>query len=403
MRTKARHRVLLVNQYYRPDTAATAQRLTELSEELAREHDVTVLAGRPSYGPEPAPPPVAGVVVVRVPSTAFHRSRLAGRIANYMSYLVLAALRGLVIGRVNVVVAATDPPVAGLVGWCLSRVHRVPFVWIVQDLHPEAAVRMGMLRSRRLVRALTALNRFLFRRTQRIVVLSESMRRRVIEAGAPAERLLIIPNWEDVAVVRPEPKDNPVSRRWGLHDRFVVMYSGNLGGGQELDICVRLAAELRDLTDVVVALIGDGTAKPHLEALSRELGLDTVRFLPYEPRETMRYSLGAGDVFVLPLAGGLDGFVVPSKVFTIMASGRPFVAVIEAASEVAALIERFRCGLRVDPGDLVNLAAAARWLHAHRDEARAMGTRGRDAVERLHGRDVVLPRYRQLLDEVMAG
>lgn len=405
-----RLRILLVNQYYDPDTAATAQRLTQLGEDLARYHDVTVLAGHPSYSPSRPTPrrwwgrvPAHTVSVIRVPSTAFGRYRLPLRLVNYVTYLAAAAVYGLGAGPVDVVLVATDPPLVGVVGWWLAWVHRVPFVYQIADLHPDAAVSMGMLRSPWIVRLARGLNGLLFRRARRLVVLSESMKRRVIEQGAPADRVEVIANWEDTEQVRPEPKDNPWSRGHGLADRYVVMYAGNLGMSQDLELCIQLAAALRDLPDAVVVLIGDGAAKTRLERLAADLGLENVRFFPFEPADRMRYSLAAADLFVLPLSAGLDGLIVPSKLFTIMAAGRPFVAAIDAGSEVARVVDCFGCGARIEPGDLAGLERAARWFHAHREAGHAMGARGREVAESRYSREAAATRYRRVLEAAASG
>ncbi len=394
-------RILFFNQYYPPDTAATAQRLGDLCEDLAARHQVTVICGCPSYEPTAghAGDRRGPVRAVRVWSTRFHRSNMAGRIVNYLSYLVLALVRGLGERRPSVVVAMTDPPVIGLIAWMVAVVKRVPFVYVVQDLYPDVAVVLGKLRNRLLVGVLEKVTRFLLRRADALVAISETMRARLVEKGMPTADIRVISNWADMDLLAPEPKDGPFSRQHGLVDRFVVMYSGNVGLSQNLETLVEAAAQL-SWPDLRVVIIGEGAGKAKLVEMVRELGLTNVLFLPYQPLEAMRHSFAAADVFVIPLGAGLDGFVVPSKVFAIMASGRPFIAAVDPTSEVAEIANKYACGLVVRPGSVPDLVATIEWAYSSRDGLRRMGVAGRRAVESTYNRREAVARYGEVLEQV---
>jgi glycosyltransferase involved in cell wall biosynthesis len=332
-----------------------------------------------------------------VPSTAFPRYRTVPRIVNYITYLVGALVLGLFSRRPDVVVTATDPPLVGLVGLCISRVRRTPLVHLLWDVQPQVAVAAGLLPHGRLVRLLDALNRYVLRRAISVITPTQAIRNSAVQLGALPDRVEVVSHWEDTSVVTVQPKDNVFSRKHGLTDRFVLMYSGNIGLTQDLVQCLELASRLRDLDDVVMLLIGEGAAKRTLQARVKTLGLDNVRFLPYQSRAEMMYAWGAADVFVVPLAAGLTRFMLPSKIFTIMACGRPMVAALDRWSDIAGLVSRGGCGLITNPGDVAALEQRVRWLREHESERVAMGARARRTAENLYARTVVTPAYLELL------
>ena len=395
-------RILVLNQYFRPDQAASAQRITDLAEDLARRHDVTALVGRPSYGPvntspNHQPTSNSAVRVWYVPSTTFVRYRTWKRVLNYVTYLAGTLFAGLFVSQPDVVIAASDPPLLSVVGLWLSCAHRATFVHLMWDVQPEVAISLGLLRSGRLSRVLSNFNRRAIRHAACVIVPTAAIARTAIDLGVLPERVHTIPHWEDIDVVRVRPKVNPFSREHDLANRFVVMYAGNHGLTQELERYLDLAVRLRDLDDVTMVFVGEGAAKSALQARVAALGLTTVRLLPYEPRETMAYSLAAADVFLAPVAAGLTRFMLPSKIFTILASGRPLIAALDASSDLCDLVRRSQCGFVVEPGDVSAVEKHIRWLHCHPDACREMGERGRRAAETLYARSVVTPQFMDLL------
>ena len=196
----------------------------------------------------------------------------------------------------------------------------------------------------------SALVRFYLRRADRIVAICETMRARLVEKGANPERVTVIPNWTDVSAITAMPKDNPWAAQQGPADRFVVMHSGNIGHAQNLDALIRSASFLRDLERMELVVIGTGARHASLVELAERLELDRVRFLDYQPREVLSQSLSTGDIHVVGLARGLAGYVVPSRLYGILAAGRPVVVAAEPESETAQVVERVGCGVVVEPG-----------------------------------------------------
>jgi colanic acid biosynthesis glycosyl transferase WcaI len=226
------------------------------------------------------------------------------------------------------------------------------------------------------------------------------MRARREQKGAPADRITVIPNWVDTHAITPSAKDNDWSRQQGLASSFVVMHSGNVGHAQNLDALVRATTFLRDLDDLVVTVIGAGARYVELVELAERLEADHVRFLGYQPRELLSLSLSAADVHVVGLARGLSGYVVPSRLYGILAAGRPVIVAADADSETARVVQEQGCGVVVPPGRPELLAQAIRAAYDGELDLAEMGARGRAYVVREADRSVAFARYRSMLDEL---
>lgn len=384
--------VAFFNRAFHPESSATAQLLTELSQDLVDRHGcrVSVVAGVPAGNGWPGRAGagrlvrrerVNGVEVLRAPGTRWPKERVAGRFANYVSYFLSACYAGQRLERPDVVVAQTDPPIIGLAAWLASRRFRAPLVMAYKDVYPEAGRLLEDFASPAVERVLEGVNRFLVRRARLVVTLGETMRQRLVEGkGAPPERTVVIEDWADCAAIVPGPKRNPFAEAHGLADRFVVMYSGNLGLAQNLEEVLEAAGHLARVPDLEVVLVGDGVKRRRLQALASARQLGNVRFLPYQPKERLAESFATADVFVLPLRPGLAGYIVPSKLYGILAAGRPFVAAVEEACEVAAIARRFDCGRRVEPGQPAGLAEEILGLYHDRALAARLGANGRRAA-----------------------
>jgi colanic acid biosynthesis glycosyl transferase WcaI len=409
--------VAFFNRSFHPDTTATGQLLTELCEGLVRDHGcrVSVVAGVPlaRTGPPAAAgrrggwllhrEEHAGVQVLRAHGTRFSKRRFTGRFSNYVTYFLSACAAGLRLDRPDVVVALTDPPIIGLAGHVTARRFGVPFVMAYKDVFPEVAVLLEDFHSEAVNRVLQEVNRFLVRKADRVISLGDTMTRRLVEGkGADPRKTVVIPDWADCDEIVPAAKVNPFSVRHGLHDRFVVMHSGNLGLSQDLEVVVRAAAALRDLQDLVVVFVGDGVKKPVLERMVADLGLTNVRFLPYQPKSALVHSFAAADCFVVSLRRGLSGYIVPSKLYGILAAGRPYVAAVERDSEAVTIAEEQGCGLAADPGDPLSLAAAIRLLYTEREGARRMGVRAREAALAFD-RKAGVRKYARLFEDLTRG
>jgi len=396
-----KRRLLVLNQYYWPGVEATAQLLTELCEALSEDLDVKVITGV-LHGHEDEPRHLVhnGVEIERVTSTSFERSKILARAANYSTYLTRALFRGLRGARPDVVLCMTDPPIIADIALLVARRYRAPLIVISQDVFPEIAVQLKRLENPAVMGLLRGLVRFYLRRADRVVAIGDTMRQRLEEKGAPPERLRVIPNWVDTERLTPHDKDNAWARGGDLAEKFVVMHSGNVGHAQDLDSLVRSASFLRDLEDLRIMIIGMGARHAELVALAELLEVDQVQFLFYQSRAVLPLSLSAADVHVVGLAPGLAGYVVPSRLYGILAVARPVIVAADAESETAQIVERISCGIVVPPGRPELLARAIRDAHDGKYDLEAMGARGREWVEREADRSVAVRRYRDLLLEL---
>jgi glycosyltransferase involved in cell wall biosynthesis len=210
----------------------------------------------------------------------------------------------------------------------------------------------------------------------------------------------VIPNWVDTTRLRPVGKDTQWARDRSFDSRFVVMHSGNVGHAQDLDSLVRAATFLRDLDDLVIPIIGSGARHGELKALAERLEADRVVFLSYQNRKVLAQSLSAADVHVVGLAPGLAGYVVPSRLYGILAVARPVIAAVDPDSETAHVVQEIGCGIVVPPGRPELVARAIRDAHDGVYDLEGMGARGREWVEREADRLVAVRRYRDLLMDV---
>ena len=320
-----RTRVLFLNRSFWPDREATGQFLTELCDDLSSDHEVTIVAGpccqdkdKNSAGFRLWSRERRGkVTIIRTWGTRFSKSNLAGRLVNLGTYYLLAAIVAFRLPRPDVIVAETDPPLLGALAAALKRRWRCRLIYNVRDLYPDIAEVTGGVRSPFLLDLLRRGNDYAYRRADLIVTLGHDMARRIVDKGVPTDKVVVVPDWVDCGRIRPLDS-NPFRRSFG--DKFVVMYSGNLGLSQQLEAVLEAADRLRDDNRILFALIGEGARKKWLEERARAMGLTNVTFLPYQPLENLGASLSAADLHLIPLAPGAAGCLVPSKIYGILAA-----------------------------------------------------------------------------------
>ncbi len=395
-------RVCFFNRSYWPDTGATGQLLTELAEDLVARHgfEVTVVTGHPPSHREPLPRRTTknGVLIIRAAGTTFSPRRFAGRAANYLTYFVSALWTALFLPRQDVTVALTDPPIIGLAA--LAARPRHGMVFYCQDIFPEVAGLLEDFHSSTVNAILDRLNRFLVARASRIVVLGDTMAGRLVAGkGADPSRVTVIHNWADTAAITPAEKDNAFARAHGLVDRFVVLHAGNIGLAQNLDVVVDAADLLRTRPDILVLFIGDGNRRAALEQSVKARALDNVQFLPFQPRDQLRWTYGSADLCLVSLKPGLAGYIVPSKLYPILAAGRPYVAAVEDSSEVASITRQHGCGVVVAPDSASALASQILALADDPDRRRGMQSRAREASA-LFARDSQVAAHAKVLRDL---
>lgn len=398
--------VLLLALNYHPDKLGNAPLMTGLAEGLVeRGHRVTVVtalahheSGRVEAQRLWVRETKAGVEIVR---SWLLGPAVAGRVASYLSFTLSALVASARVPAFDVILTPSPPLTLGLVDALVGRWRGVPFVYNVQDLFPEAAVRLGLLRNRALIAGLARLEGWVYRRAARVAVISEAFRAHVRRAGVADRRIEYIPNFADVEFITPKSRvGNGFRVEAGWEDAFVVQFSGRMGYSQGLETVIEAWRLLDDLPDVRLMMVGDGQAYGMVADALRDDRRAMV--LPTQAREVLPALLGAADVGLVPLRRGMAATCIPSKVFGIMAAGRAVVAGVEAESETAGLVMASGAGVVVPPEDAGALAGAIRALYGDRARVGAMGSAGRRFVVAHHGRDAIVERYERVLLDAIA-
>jgi glycosyltransferase involved in cell wall biosynthesis len=383
---------VFVNRYFHPDQSATSRMLTDLAFRLsACGVRVAVVTSRQLYEDPraalPAQEVIEGVTVYRVSTATRGRTRLLGRGLDYLSFHMAAGWKLLqVLARGDVVVAKTDPPLISLVVSRAAALRGAVLVNWLQDLFPEvASVLTPGLIPTWLGRWLTSARNASLRRAAMNVVLGEGMRRRLSNIGIDATRVRVIPNWADPTTVIPQATQTSATRqRLGLGGRFVVGYSGNLGRAHDFETLVGAARLLRGDPHFAFLITGSGAKAVALRDAIRAEGIESFFFQNYQPAELLSDSLAAADVHFVSLLPALEGLIVPSKVYGILAAGRPALFVGDTSGDVASMLTSEGCGVAVEMGDCARLAAE---LTALRDSPARLSSMG------LKARELALSRY----------
>lgn len=403
-------RLLFVNQYYWPDHASTAQHLTDLVESLAAQgHECHVLCAQGRYKPGAPRPPAFevrnGVHIHRVPATSLGRKSTLRRMTDYLSFYARAMMTAVRLPRFDLIVTLTTPPIIGLIGTLLRKLRGTRHVYWSMDLHPDASLALGrMSRSNPIVAWLAWLSDFVYRQADKVVVLGPYMADRILAKRVRPERLATIPVWSRRDEIYPMPREgHPLREQLGLADRFVAMYSGNLGLAHSTREFLDAARALRDRDDIVFLFVGDGPRMAEVRAAQAEENLTNIRFLDYFPREQLHASLSLADVHLISMRSEMTGIVVPGKLYGVMASGRPALFVGPDHCETADTIRQAGCGITIRLGESKALVDALTQLAADPEAIRRMGESGLAAFLQQHERGHCCELWSRMLGDLVAA
>ena len=356
--------------------------LSELAERLvASGWGVTVIAGPAEDVPASAYR--NGVRVERVPALTFTRASTLKRGLAYASLYPAFVARALRLPRPDVIVSKTDPPLQLVVSALLSRVWCVPAVHWAQDVYPEVAEELGVIAKKGWLAALMRrISTVALHQHARVVTVGRCMQERIKARGYPEENTHVVPNWPPASVHPVPHEENAFRAAHGLQDAFVVMYSGNMGLAHPFDAVLDAAMRLRDtVPDAVLAFVGEGPRKAELQAQTSERGLQNVRFFPYQPFDTLAHSLSAADVHLVTMQSALEGLVVPSKLYGVLAAGRPALFLGPEGSEAARVLQDHDCGTVMPEPTGKTLAHKIETWQSNAKRRRAAGRRARAAVD----------------------
>jgi colanic acid biosynthesis glycosyl transferase WcaI len=394
-------KILIHTMYFLPEFGSAPILMNELASDLAargRRVEVITTLPRPPHNRG-----YQGRFYVRETRDGFRVKRIVtnftvhhlGRLMAWSIYTLWTWINLLTVKRGDVVFLRLPPLQLGVTGILARRLRGARVVLNVQDIHPDLSIESGLLRNPFLIRMAQAFEKWIYKHTDEILVISEGFRQNLLAKGVPAEKISIVPNWVDTDVLSPRSKDNRVARRYGLHERFVFMYSGtiSISSSTTLERILEAASRLGDDPRIRIAIVGEGLKKPDLTAKAEALGLTNVVFIPFQPYGDLPELLGSADVLLVPLDKEKSRLSVPSKLYNFMAAGRPILGLADPDSEVFSLIRDAGCGICAPPDEPEAIAAAMRGLQTDASGREAMARAGRAYAEENFSRRAVLDAF----------
>ncbi|MDO6850373.1 glycosyltransferase family 4 protein [Priestia megaterium] len=362
-----KEKLLIYAHYYIPDVASTGQILRELAEGMIHEFDITIVCVVPSYTGKVADEykkkmfykeEVNGVKVIRIRVPEFSKSNKLSRVKNILSYFIGAMIATFKVGKMDYVYSISQPPIlGGLLGVWGKWMKRAKYIYNIQDFNPEQTMAVGYSKNKLVLKAMMMFDKFSCRQADKVIVVGRDM----VETlkgrfkGRKVPNHTFINNWIDEKEIYPLPADHEkvvaFKAKYGLQDKFIIMYSGNLGLYYDLENLMNVIEKFKDRDDVVFAFIGEGTIRERLVQYKEKNNLQNVRFIPYQDKADLIYSLNAGDVHWCLNAKGIKGVSVPSKLYGIIAAGKPILGALEKGSEARLIIEETQCGYVTEPGN----------------------------------------------------
>lgn len=409
--------LLIYAHYYIPDTASTGQILRELAEGMSDSFNITIICVVPSYlgtiedkykTQKYYEEEINGVKVLRIRVPEFSKTNKKSRFKNVVSYFMGAMGATFKVGKMDYVFSISQPPIlGGLLGVWGKWVKHAKFIYNIQDFNPEQVLAVGYAKSRFITDVMMAFDKLSCKRSDLVITvgrdLVETVEKRFEDKKVP--KTVMINNWIDENEIYPLPENNErvlaFKKKYGLDNKFVIMYSGNIGLYYDLENLIKVIEKFgtdtktADGREVVFAFIGAGTVLDKLVSYVKEHNMDNVKFIPYQDKADLIYSLNAGDVHWCVNAKGIKGVSCPSKYYGLAAAGKPVIGVLESGSEVRCLIEDTHGGLCCEPGEYDQVEKNIRWFidNAGSSEIKDMGIRSRDNLEKNLTRDVSVRKY----------
>lgn len=404
-----RKRLLFINRSFWPDHEATGQLLTQLCEDLVQDYDVDVICGHPLSGDKinkDIHPFGPSLNIHRVNHTRFAKGSFVGRLTNLLTFTA-SAYR--ILKRVpvpDVVITETDPFFLPMLGRKLQKQKGCRFIAYLQDIYPDVAVALGKVREGFLVKRLRNLLFNCYRKADRVIVLSHDMKRTCLQYGVSESSLRVLPNWTDTQKIVPQKENNPFRMVNGWNDKFLIMYSGNLGLAHELNALLDAAQALKSRDQIHFVIIGDGVQKKSIVQRVAKSNLANVTVMEKQPYEQLGESLSAADVHFVSLKSGVDRCLFPSKVYGILSSGTPLLVLARGESELSQFVVKEQIGevCEIDQqGNLVceSLVKSILSLSGNDDKVREMGERARQLAVEEYDRSVITKRFAQIVHETI--
>ena len=404
-------KLLFITPHYFPDGGPSAPLYSMLCEELARRgHDVNVICAVPHYPSGKTPQNYKsfkiykefnkGVNIIRVPLPSIDRKNLKLRFLQFICFQLGAVLAGLRT-KYDVVISSNPALQIGLPFLFFGKFRNKPSIFSVHDFYPDVGIKLGIFKSNFIVFIVDILERMCFKSATKIRVLSESFIPKVNCKGIERSKICLIYDWVDPNFIKPIQKENKFSKSFNLINKFVILYAGNIGFSQGLEYLLEAAETLSNEKDIMFVLVGDGPNKDNLINLANEKQIKNVIFIGYQPREKLPEVLAAADISIITLKKNISFESLPSKTYSIMASGRPIIGCLDEGSDSYNLILRSGGGICIPPEDPNKLAEVIIKLKADKKMREAMGRKGRDYIEKFHSPKYAADRYEYIIEKLV--
>lgn len=398
----------MISEVYYPEDTGTGYYVTGVSQGLAWLFDVRVLCSQPTYAARGTVAPwteiYRGVHIERCRATTFNKDVLILRLVNVLTISLSLFWKALLrIRRHDVVLVVTNPPLLPFGIAAICRLRGARCILRADDVYPEIMTATGLASPGSLtVRSLSVLTKRLYRNVDRIVVLGRDMAQLAKKKmGDVAKQIAIIPIWADLELVRPSPREsNSLLHELDLVDKFVVQFAGNMGRAQGVENMLKAAQLLKAERDIHFLFIGAGAKRQWMEEEIRRQGLNNVTLLSQRPRSDQPVFLNGCDIAMVSLVSGMTGAAVPSRLYNIMAAGKPVLAIANLESELSQVVQEEQIGWSVLPDQPEKLAEIVLEAKSNRELLLRMGTRARHVAEAKYTPDRVINAYAELVSDV---
>lgn len=409
-------KILVYAHYFYPDVASTGQILTELCEGLEKDFEIVVICAVPSYSGTVDNKykekrlyfdEYRNIKVVRVRVCDFDKTNKVSRIKNILGYFFNAIIATFSVKDVDIVYSISQPPIlGGILGHIGKILKRAKYVYNIQDFNPEQTEAVNYSKNKLLLELARKADKMSCRASNKIIIVGRDMQNTLINRfnnkNVPSNE--VINNWIDEKSIFPIDRNHPkiieFKNKYSLNDKFIIMYSGNIGLYYDLENIIKVIGKFSNRYDVIFAFVGDGTMKNTLEQYVEENSLENVKFIPYQNKEDLIYSLNAGDVHLVTNQKGIKGISVPSKIYGVLAAGKPILGVLERDSEAELIIRNCNCGIVVEPKDYNGIELAIQRMLDEKDNMQTLGKKGRIYLEENLTKDMSIKRYRDVLSNL---
>lgn len=406
-------KLLVYAHYYYPDVASTGQILTELCEGMKDTFDITIICVVPSYTGKIEEKykikriykeNINEINVVRVRVPEFQKSNKLSRTKNLLAYFFNSLIATFKLEKHDYIFTISQPPILGGVLGVLGKwIKGGKLIYNIQDFNPEQTMAVGYTKNKLLLNTAMMMDKFSCKQSNEVIVvgrdMQETLRNRFNNKKVPENTF--INNWIDEKEIYPLNENHPkiidFKEKYNLNDKFIIMYSGNIGLYYDLENIIKVIGKFNEREDIIFAFVGDGTVKKEIEDYATENKLSNVTFIPYQDKTDLVYSLNSADIHWVVNAKGIKGVSVPSKLYGVMATGKPVLGVLDKGSEARIIVDECNCGVCTEPGNYDGIYNKIQYILNNKEKVKDLGQNGRKYLEKNLTKDVSINKYKNTI------